>query len=81
MRYAAAGGHESIVRLLLDRGATDNDEALGEAALYHKSIARLMLDHGAIDYNYIYKDNAITAAAREGHVSIVRLLLDQWYRR
>ena len=49
---AASGGHQNIVELMLEQGATNYNHAMSIAAYYgHESIVRLLLDHGASDYN------------------------------
>ena len=69
---AARSGHEALVRLLLDRGATSYNRAMRYAAAGgHEPIVRLLLDRGATDY-----DGALISAARGAHESIVRLMLD-----
>ena len=79
------GGHESIVRLLLDRGADMHAQggmhgnAL-QAACYggHESIVRLLLDRGAvINAQGGMHGNTLQAACYGGHESIVQLLLDR----
>ena len=68
---AAAGGNESIVRLML--GATNYSHATSIAAFYgHESIVRLLLDHGASDYNM-----ALRRAALKGHENIVELIQER----
>ena len=53
MSIAAFYGHESIVRLLLDHGASDYNTASRRAAFYgHLSIVMVMLEKGANDYNF-----------------------------
>ena len=72
MIMAAYYGHESIVRLMLDQGATNYNEAMNSAAYCgHLNIVELMLEEGANDFN-----EAMAMAAFSGQVHIVRLLLD-----
>ncbi|THY42348.1 purine and uridine phosphorylase [Aureobasidium pullulans] len=83
---AACGGHKTIVRMLLDRGANinalggyDNDTALYAASMNgHEAIVRMLLDAGA-DINAssgFFMCTALYAASENGHETIVRLLLD-----
>ncbi|THW71637.1 hypothetical protein D6D18_10443, partial [Aureobasidium pullulans] len=79
---AACGGHKTIVRMLLDRGADinalggyDNDTALYAASQHaHETIVRLLLDHGAdVDRS---RHKPLHAALRMGYPEIVSLLLE-----
>ncbi|KAI9679647.1 MAG: hypothetical protein M1829_001609 [Trizodia sp. TS-e1964] len=83
--WAARGGHEAIVQLLLDKGAnTEANDIYGGTALIcaarggHEAIVQLLLDKGA---NTEAKDDrkatALIRAARGGHEAIVQLLLDK----
>ena len=73
MSEAAEGGHESIVRLMLERGANNYNESMAKAACGgHLEIVELMLEKGATDYNW-----AMTRAAYWGHPEIVKLMLDK----
>lgn len=83
--YAAFRGHEAVVRLLLDRGASpsaknkDGMTALHWAAIgRHEAVVKLLLDRGA-DTNAEDKDGrmALHMAAFQGHEAVVRLLLDR----
>uniref|UniRef100_A0A8C5YX82 Ankyrin repeat and SAM domain-containing protein 6 n=1 Tax=Marmota marmota marmota TaxID=9994 RepID=A0A8C5YX82_MARMA len=82
--FAAAGGHEPLVRFLLRRGASVNSRnhygwsALMQAARFgHVSVAHLLLDHGA-DVNAQNRLGAsvLTVASRGGHLGVVKLLLE-----
>ncbi|XP_075416325.1 ankyrin repeat and SAM domain-containing protein 6 [Tenrec ecaudatus] len=84
LQFAAAGGHEPLVRFLLRRGASVNSRnhygwsALMQAARFgHVSVAHLLLDHGA-DVNAQNRLGAsvLTVAARGGHLGVVKLLLE-----
>ncbi|KAI9891067.1 MAG: hypothetical protein M1814_003418 [Vezdaea aestivalis] len=83
---ASIGGHEAVVKLLLDKGADihakeDNNgwtALVGAAWNGHEAIVKLLLDKGA-DVNV--KDNsgwtALHRTAWNGHETIVKLLLDK----
>jgi ankyrin repeat protein len=83
---AISKGHQSIVRLLLDRGADVNTVTAGYGSAFiaavrsgHASVVRLLLDRGA-DINaeiVIYGSALAAAAAGSGGESVVRLLLDR----
>ncbi|XP_055973101.1 LOW QUALITY PROTEIN: ankyrin repeat and SAM domain-containing protein 6 [Sorex fumeus] len=84
LQFAAAGGHEPLVRFLLRRGAAVNSRnhygwsALMQAARFgHANVAHLLLDHGA-DVNAQNRLGAsvLTVAARGGHLGVVKLLLE-----
>ncbi|XP_013849156.1 ankyrin repeat and SAM domain-containing protein 6 isoform X3 [Sus scrofa] len=84
LQFAAAGGHEQLVRFLLRRGASVNSRnhygwsALMQAARFgHVSVAHLLLDHGA-DVNAQNRLGAsvLTVASRGGHLGVVKLLLE-----
>jgi ankyrin repeat protein len=81
--HAAQGGHEQIVRLLLNNGANVNTATnegstpLGEAIKRgHGQIVQALIDKGAdvnIDTDILSKPLGL--AAEGGHVEIVRLLI------
>lgn len=82
---AAANGHISVMKLLLDKGATidglDSEKStpLQLAVLYgHQSAVKLLLDRGP-DQRLVnnYSDPLVCVAAHNGHEAIVRLLLSQ----
>ena len=82
---ACRNGHESVARLLLDRGASINATNQFQATCLHiaaqnghESVARLLLERGA-SINAIDKDNwtSLYFAARTGHESVVGLLLER----
>ena len=85
LHYAALYGHESVVRLLLQRGANIDAEGLYGftplrcAAMYgHEPVVRLLLAQGVgLDMRTDQPGgNSITDAINNGYESIVRLLLD-----
>uniref|UniRef100_A0A8C3TDJ5 Ankyrin repeat and sterile alpha motif domain containing 6 n=1 Tax=Chelydra serpentina TaxID=8475 RepID=A0A8C3TDJ5_CHESE len=84
LQFAAAGGHEQLVRFLLRRGASVQSRnhygwsPLMQAARFgHLTVAHILLEHGA-DLNAQNKLGAsvLTMASRGGHVSVVKLLLE-----
>jgi ankyrin repeat protein len=84
--WAAANGHEAIVKLLLDIGKVDADlkDDYGQTPLSwaaengHEAIVKLLLDTGKVDADL--KNNSgqtpLSWAAGNGHEAIVKLLLD-----
>ena len=79
VQAAAFGGHETMVRWLIDLGADVHapgryGSALRAASLGgHNAVVNLLLHHGArMD---IGDDNALQAAALNGHFATVKLLL------
>lgn len=79
VQAAAFGGHETMVRWLIDRGADvyargRYGSALRAASLGgHNAVVHLLSHHGArMD---IGDDNALQAAALNGHIATVKLLL------
>ena len=85
LQVASSGGHDNIVRLLLEKGADVNMEtgyygsALQAASLNgDDSIIRLLLEKGAeVNMQGGRYGNALQAASLRGHESIVRLLLEK----
>jgi hypothetical protein len=83
LQAASIGGHEAVVRLLLDKGADVNAQggeygnALQAASVEGREVVvRLLLDKGA-DVNAQGGEygNALQAASSQGHEAVVKLLL------
>ncbi|KAM4054568.1 ankyrin repeats (3 copies) domain-containing protein [Hirsutella rhossiliensis] len=81
--HAARIGHEAVVRLLLDKGASVEVQGQSMAALCwaalngHESVVRLLLDKGASVEVQGQSATPLCWAALNGHESVVRLLLDK----
>ncbi|KAJ7763139.1 ankyrin repeat-containing domain protein [Mycena maculata] len=78
LRIASGSGRLDVVRLLLEKGATDvHFGGLCSASdRGHIAIVRLLLDHGAANTTGGFPGGALQAASREGHRDIVQLLLE-----
>ncbi|XP_053423821.1 ankyrin repeat and SAM domain-containing protein 6 isoform X3 [Nycticebus coucang] len=84
LQFAAAGGHEPLVRFLLRRGASVNSRnhygwsALMQAARFgHVNVTHLLVDHGAdINAQNRLGASVLTVASRGGHLGVVKLLLE-----
>ncbi|KAL9633768.1 MAG: hypothetical protein Q9204_003260 [Flavoplaca sp. TL-2023a] len=80
---AASGGHDSILRLLLDGGLDIEHEGqygrpLRSASLFgHESTVQLLLNRGAKVSADSSVENALEAAVMNGHVSIVTSLIQE----
>ncbi|KAK2781553.1 Ankyrin repeat domain-containing protein 44 [Onygenales sp. PD_12] len=86
LRCAAFGGHEAVVRFLmnlegvqLDSENKDGNAALNRAAIANDvNIVRLLLDGGAgIDFQYGAKETPLLLAVAFGYDSIVGLLVEK----
>ncbi|KAM0812495.1 hypothetical protein AB5N19_12486 [Seiridium cardinale] len=85
LSYAAANGHDGVVRILLDWNAQlDVPDTDGQTPLLwatrngHGAIVRLLLDGNAqVDTSdTIYNQTPLLWAAKNGHETIVQMLLD-----
>jgi Ankyrin repeats (3 copies) len=73
MRNAAEGGHMEIVKLMIEKGATDFVGAMARAAKGgHMEIVKLMMEKGVT-----YFDTAMAYAAKGGHMEIVKLMIEK----
>ncbi|MCJ1270776.1 hypothetical protein MMC22_010673 [Lobaria immixta] len=85
LMWAAQGGHQAVVWLLLEKGADVNARnKYGKTALYeavqhgHEAVVRLLLEEGAdVNAKDKYGDAALIAATQGGHEAVVRLLLEK----
>lgn len=85
LHYAAAGGHETTAKMLLELGNADPDPSddsditpLAEAARNgHRGLLKLLIETGRVDINSRSGSGRtpLLWAAKEGHESVVRLLL------
>ena len=89
LQIAAYEGHEPVVRLLLDHGANVNQRSVHASTLDcavaegRESVVRLLIERGAkiaveaaVSYYGLRGLTTLVVAARAGHVSIVKLILD-----
>ncbi|KAL7941772.1 hypothetical protein V8C42DRAFT_360491 [Trichoderma barbatum] len=87
LSYAAEKGYESVVRLLLEKGACleSREERYGQTPLSwaardgHESVVRLLLEKGADleSRDKGFGRTPLSWAAEKGHESVVRLLLEK----
>ncbi|KAI9824247.1 MAG: hypothetical protein M1832_002054 [Thelocarpon impressellum] len=85
--WAAAEGHEAIVRLLVDRDDVEADakDQDGRTPLWwaawggHEGIVRLLVDRDDVeaDSKDQYGQTPLSRAAEEGHEAVVKLLVDR----
>jgi ankyrin repeat protein len=83
LHRAAAGGYTAVVRLLLENGAYDGWDDLGQTALQravengHEAVVRLLLENKAgVNAMAQYRDSALHRAVKNGHEALVLLLLE-----
>ncbi|KAL4635128.1 ankyrin repeat and SAM domain-containing protein 6 [Arapaima gigas] len=84
LQFAAAGGHEKLVRFLLRKGASVDRRnhygwsALMQAARFgHVNVAHILLENGAeINAKNRMGASVLTVAARGGHLNMVKLLME-----
>ncbi|KAI0604755.1 ankyrin repeat domain-containing protein [Pyrenophora tritici-repentis] len=84
LQAASFGGHEQIVKTLLDKGADVNAQgrpygnALQAASVEgHEQVVKMLLDAGAdVNAQGGHYGNALQAASDGGHEQVVKMLLD-----
>lgn len=83
--YGCAGGHEEVVRVLLEAGANVEDHnenghtpLMEAASAGHVQVAKILLEHGAgiNTHSNEFKESALTLACYKGHLEMVRFLLE-----
>ena len=83
--YACAGGHEEVVRVLLEAGANVEDHnenghtpLMEAASAGHCGVAKILLEFGAgiNTHSNEFKESALTLACYKGHLEMVRFLLE-----
>lgn len=85
LRYASEGGHEELVRLLIDEGATINTQAVDGATAFgcavaggYENLVKLFLDnHADVNFQDEGGRTALHWAAETGHEPSVHLLLEK----
>jgi hypothetical protein len=84
--WAAAQGHEAVVKLLLEKGAEieENDCSYGQTVLLraavqgHEAVVKLLLEKGAeIETMDNYGRTALARAAQYGRETVVKLLVEK----
>lgn len=85
LMYGCAGGHEEVVRVLLEAGANVEDHnenghtpLMEAASAGHVPVAKILLEHGAgiNTHSNEFKESALTLACYKGHLDMVRFLLE-----
>ncbi|XP_041103871.1 ankyrin repeat and SAM domain-containing protein 6-like [Polyodon spathula] len=84
LQFAAASGHDKLVRFLLRKGASVDSRnhygwtPLMQAARFgHLNVAHMLLENGAeINARNRIGASVLTMASRGGHVSVVKLLME-----
>jgi len=85
LMYGCAGGHEEVVRVLLNSGANVEDHnenghtpLMEAASAGHVPVAKILLEHGAgiNTHSNEFKESALTLACYKGHLEMVRFLLE-----
>ncbi|KAK1173646.1 ankyrin repeat and SAM domain-containing protein 6-like [Acipenser oxyrinchus oxyrinchus] len=84
LQFAAASGHDNLVRFLLRKGASVDSRnhygwtPLMQAARFgHLNVAHMLLENGAeINARNRIGASVLTMASRGGHVSVVKLLME-----
>lgn len=85
LMYGCAGGHEEVVRVLLEAGANVEDHnenghtpLMEAASAGHVPVAKILLEHGAgiNTHSNEFKESALTLACYKGHLEMVRFLLE-----
>lgn len=83
--YGCAGGHEEVVKFLLEHGANVEDHnenghtpLMEAASAGHVGLAKILLEHGAgiNTHSNEFKESALTLACYKGHLDMVRFLLE-----
>jgi hypothetical protein len=83
---AAGGGHEAVVKLLVETGKVDVDskDTYGQTPLSwaaeggHEAVVKLLVETGKVDVNSkdIYGQTPLSWAAGGGHEAVVKLLVE-----
>ena len=83
LSQAATSGHEAVVRLLLEKGASVNPRFITPIPLLqaahggHERVVRLLLEKGAkVDAKNSKGQPALLLATMNGHEAVARLLLE-----